>query len=377
MKNQRPFLIIFIFSLVLILYYIDHQPKATAPQFLIHPQSPLTKNIPPYFKSQFIPQPSFLLMSHSATFNVLANGDLLALWFSGSKEGRADVNIWSSRYKHNQWSMAQSVVSPKLLSKGLNQYIKKVGNPSVYRDAHGIFHLFVVSVGPLGGWAISNLNHLYSYDNGKTWSNPKRLVLTPFFNISTLARITAIPLADGGFYLPVYYEFGHTYPELLWFDKKGDLIRQIRMTHDFALIQPTIIARTPSKAQAFLRNHSTPGNILYTQSTNDAGLHWTKPTPTNLYNYDMSIAVIKLSTGPLLMVRNPQNDKHDLVLSTSTDGITWSHAISLEKTIKGSLSYPTIEEHDGIIDILYSWDFKKIKHVRFNLAWLEKKLQES
>lgn len=377
MNERRIFFMFFLFALSLLLYFINNLPKQVAPQFITKPTRSLTTNTPAYFKSQTIPEPASLLMSHSATFTVLSNGELLAFWFAGSKEGRTDVKIWSSRYDGHRWSTAKSIVSPNRLSKGLAQYVKKIGNPSVYRDANEVLHLFVVSVGAVGGWAVSNLNHLYSYDHGNTWSNPKRLILSPFFNISTLDRTRGIALEGGGFYLPVYYEFIHTYPELLWFDNKGDFIRQIRMTSETSLIQPAVVASSPLLGQSFLRNHSNPDKILYMQSTNDAGLTWSKPIATNLHNHDASIAAIKLSTRQLLMVRNLGQDRHTLVLSISTDGLTWSNTITLEKTTSASIGYPAIEEHDGIIDILYSWEYKKIKHVRFNLSWLEKNYRKN
>jgi predicted neuraminidase len=69
------------------------------------------------------------------------------------------------------------------------------------------------------------------------------------------------------------------------------------------------------------------------------------------------------------MVHNP-SDRSMLVLSISDNGIIWHDVAILENTPNMEYSYPFIQYHDGLIDILYTYNRKKIKHVRFNQAWL-------
>lgn len=344
----------------------------------------------PIFESYIIPQPSFLLAAHSATFEVLNNGDLLAFWFAGSHEGKPDVKIWSSRFIHNHWSAAKSVVSPHVLSGQLAQYVRKVGNPVVYKAANGILHLFVVSVGAIGGWSGSNIEHLQSIDNGITWQNAQKLILTPLLNISTLVRTRAIALTDGGFYLPVYHEMIYKYPELLRFDANGRFIQKIRVTSKSDLLQPSVVPVTINTAYAFLRNNGNHDTNLYMQYTKDGGLSWSKPQSTNMTNQDSSIVAVWLpdeqlesqtghaipvdgqgmGNGKFLMVHNPL-DRGRLVLSVSYDGINFKDIKVLENKPGMEYSYPSIQVHDGLIDILYTDEREKIKHVRFNKAWLD------
>lgn len=316
-------------------------------------------------ESSLIPEPHFLLASHSATFTVMNNDDLLAFWFAGSHEGKPDVKIWSSKYESGHWTMATPVVSPEYLSHKLGFYVRKLGNPVVYRDVtHNILHLFVVSVGAIGGWAGSHINHLISEDDGKTWGKPERLVLTPLFNISTLDRTLAIPLKDGGFYLPVYHEMINTYPELLRFNESGIFVSQLRMSTAVGLLQPAIVPLTENIADGFMRNHSKHNDTLYMQKTINAGRAWSEPIATNLQNHDSSIAVAVLKNQTRIMVHNVGTDRSKLVLSKSNDGVTWQNVMVLENEAKQEFSYPVIIVHNGVIDLLYTWKRKQIKHVR-------------
>lgn len=348
----------------------------------------------PLFESYVIPQSASLISSHSATFEVLKNGDLLAFWFAGSHEGKPDVKIWSSRFTSNRWTTARVVVSPQMLSNKLSQYVRKVGNPVVYKAANGVLHLFVVSVGAIGGWSASNMIHLQSLDEGITWGKVEKLSLSPVLNLSTLARTRAIPLDDGGFYLPVYQEMIYTYPELLRFDANGNFIKKIRMTSKRGMLQPAVTAITLDLGYLFLRNKAYHDTSLYMQYTKNGGVSWSKPRATNLSNRDSSIAATLLypdqfelqpkhtpscikcpgiGKGQLLMVHNPL-DRGRLVLSISDDGVIFRDVAILEDKFGMEYSYPSIQTHDGLIDILYTDEREKIKHVRFNQAWLDKQM---
>jgi predicted neuraminidase len=189
------------------------------------------------------------------------------------------------------------------------------------------------------------------------------------FNLSTLVRTNPITLEDGGFYLPVYNEFTATYPELLQFDNHGDFIKQLRMSDSGYLLQPSIVAISENRAIVFLRNKARTNDILYKQDTFDGGLSWNKPQPTNFKNHDSSIVVIRLNNGKLLMVHDVYG-RDQLALAVSKDGVRWQDIKYLENDKGFEFSYPAILEHNGVIDILYTWKRRDIKHVRFNMAWL-------
>lgn len=325
----------------------------------------------PIFESQVIPQPSYLPAAHSSSFTVMPNGDLLAFWFAGTREGSPDVKIWSSTYHLGHWSMAQAMLDPSMIAKANHRYVIKVGNPVIYRAQNGALHLFVVSVS-VGGWSGSTLNHLTSHDDGKTWSKPERIVISPFFNLSTLVRTSAVSLSDGGFYLPVYLELGRKYPELLRFNADGDFVEQTRITAKNRMIQPSVMPISSDSALAYFRNSSTnlDKRELFVSKTSNVGKSWSKPQATNFTNPDSSLEVVNLSDGRYLMVYNQENRSH-LDLAISTDGLSWHKIYELENTFGDEFSYPSVHVNNhGYIDILYTNNRKNIKHVRFNREWL-------
>lgn len=368
-----PFLVVLIIFSTLILL----TPKLNPPKFLIKDNKTASINTAssklPLYKFESIPEPSFLLAAHAATLEVLPNGDLIALWFAGSHEGKPDVKIWQSKYNGTNWEMAHYVVSPAIIAKDTNLFIKKVGNPVVYLANDGKLHLFVVSVG-VGGWSGSSLNHFVSTNNGNNWGNGEKLILSPFINISTLDRTRAVTLSDGGFYLPVYHEFIRTYPELLRFDKNGKFIKQQRLNNHNNLLQPALLPMSDDNALVYMRNNTRHDNILYYQFTHDGGVNWTKPAPTNLTNQDSSLVVAMLG-DTFLMVHNIAK-RNKLALASSKDGINWTDFYLLENSPEGEFSYPAIQVHGDNVDILYTWERKYIKHVSFNKAWLDENIEK-
>ena len=51
-----------------------------------------SKNV--LFESEAILEPNYLVQSHSASIQALADGSLIAVWFAGSHEAKHDVQIW-------------------------------------------------------------------------------------------------------------------------------------------------------------------------------------------------------------------------------------------------------------------------------------------
>ena len=371
---KKLFFIIILCIMVIITYVlIKNTPK---PLFLVNNVVINNESATPFFESQFIPQPAYLKISHSSTITRMPNGDLLAFWFAGSKEGQPDVRIWQSKFSNGKWQMAHSIVSNYSLMHDSYRYISKLGNPVVYSMPNGTLYLFVISVS-VGGWAGSRLNQLISHDEGNSWSRANELVLNPFLNISTLNRTNAVPLQDGGFYLPVYHEFMRSYPFLLRFDANGKFIEQVRISNQNTMLQPSLVAINESNAYVYMRNNNKINNILYRQTTSDGGLNWSAPRATNLTNPDSSLVVAKIAPNKLLMVYNigaSTGNRGKLALATSNDGLNWQYVALLESSIGDEFSYPSILVNGDEIDITYTWSVRKlghvIKHVRFNLAWL-------
>jgi len=159
---------------------------------------------------------------HSATAVTLSDGQLLLFWYGGEREGSADVSIYSRRLESSNrtWGNINKVVERLAVTHDLSRNIRKLGNPIAFEYQKNEVWLFFVSVS-VGGWAGSSINVQKSFDNGKTWNKPQRLISSPFFNISTLVKERPIRYQDGTIGLPVYHEFIGKFGELL---KKKRLI---------------------------------------------------------------------------------------------------------------------------------------------------------
>ena len=112
---------------------------------------------------------------HAASLIALKDGAVRAFWFAGSREGAADVSIYSSVYDSHSanWSAPTVVMDRISAEKGLSRYIAKLGNPVPSRLPDGRLQLFFVTVS-IGGWAGSSISAITSDDEGLSWSNPQR-----------------------------------------------------------------------------------------------------------------------------------------------------------------------------------------------------------
>jgi len=144
--------------------------------------------------------------THAPSLVELGDGRIRAFWFAGSREGAQDVDIRSSVFDpaSNRWGSEQSIANRKDTQRSLRRYVRKLGNPVAHRAADGTLWLFYVTVS-LGGWGGSSITVITSTDDGATWRPARRLITSPFLNISTLVRGAPFNYSDGSIGLPVYH----------------------------------------------------------------------------------------------------------------------------------------------------------------------------
>jgi predicted neuraminidase len=334
----------------------------------------------PRYETQLLPNRSAASV-HSATAAEISGGRLMAFWYGGSREGASDVALYSSVYSLRQkhWSPERAVVTREFAQRHLRRYVRKLGNPVAGRDSKGRLCLYFVSVS-VGGWAGSAVNLIVSEDEGETWSPPRRLLASPFFNISTLVKGAPLLFSDGAVGLPVYHELLGKFGELLRLDSEGRAIGKTRLSWGQSSLQPVIVPRSEKEAVGFLRYAGDPPNRILMVRTADGGVHWSPPARTDLPNPNAAIASTLLSDGALLLAfNNAEEDREDLSLALSKDfGNTWRVVHRFEGE-PGSApapvreySYPWImQDQAGDVHVLYTWGRSRIKHLRFNRAWLE------
>lgn len=357
-------------------------PVSSFPGFVTHDASMVAGERDPCFETGFV-GPSTWPMAHSSSISALQDGQMGAVWYAGSREGAKDVAIYfaeRSTGAGGRWSTPVPVVTRQSASEELLRYVKKVGNPIIFKLSGEEIGLIYVSVS-FGGWSGSSLNLKRSRDGGRTWSPSVRLTLSPFLNISELVRTHPLPLRGGGVAIPLYHEFLGRFPEILWLSSNlGDrdlMVGKTRMSGGRKFIQPSVVPLNAESAVAFMRDMSPQRSIVMSQ-TSDGGISWSRPRSTDLPNPNAGIDSIRLHSGYILMAFNDsRQNRENLKLAVSKNGgQNWNRIITLEEAPDAEFSYPYLaRDGEGLIHLVYTWRRSRIKHVMFNEAWIESQLR--
>ena len=372
-----------------------------------------TSRVVPNLQAQFVSSEPGKAV-HAPSVVELRDGSLRAVWFSGSREGAGDVTIQTAVFNNDsqQWGSESSLFDRNRLQRGLWRYVKKIGNPVIARSPDGSLNLWMVNVS-LGGWAGSAISWSRSKDDGITWSTPKRLVTSPFLNISTLVKAAPLPMTQGQMGLPVYHEFITKFAEVLQIDSNGQVLDKVRIPGSHTSLQPVVLASSALSAQAFMR--ATQGGQVMTSTTGDAGQTWSVATPLVLPNPNSALAGAVLQDGSRWLAFNPATaGREELALTRLDDpavkkitveppeqnvkkasplGIQeYAAVLGAELKSKGAtdsdvaayvssaqrqlctgtncaqeFSYPfLLQSRDRTLHLVYTWHRTRIKHIRID-----------
>lgn len=338
--------------------------------------------VPPSYRESFVSNGA-APTTHSATAVEDTEGNMRAFWFGGSREGARDTAIYTSVQTESGWAPEQITIKREVVQQQLGRYIAKLGNPVVTRDGRGRLWLFFVSVS-VGGWSGSAINAVVSEDNGRSWGNARRLVSSPFFNISTLVKSPPVYFADNTIGLPVYHEFVAKFGELLRLDLDGNVIGKTRLSWGRESLQPAIVPLSQREAVGFMRYSGEAPRRLLMFRSNSGGEGWGEPAKVRLPNPNSAVAALGLEDGGLLLAFNDSEfSRSVLSLAHSSDtGKTWRVIHSFERAPapapnerEAEFSYPwMMRGANGEVHVFYTWSRKQIKHVSFNSAWLKQRL---
>jgi predicted neuraminidase len=354
--------------------------------WMVHPKGPRfpspeqhsTETSAPVFLERFASGGETLEV-HAATAYGTRPDSLTAFWYGGTREGARDVAIYQSRLDGERWDKPRVVVDRGQTEADLDRHIRKLGNASVYQHPDGRLWLFFVTVS-VGGWAGSSISLVESVDNGQTWSRARRLVTSPFLNLSTLVRGSAFAYADGTVGLPMYHEFLGKFGELLRLDRDGRVIDKTRLTTGRDGLQPEVAIVSEDTAVGLLRYAGAPPPRVLHTVTMDGGRTWSQPQKIELPNPDAALDVLAFGSDRLLAVLNDiDKARWRLALAVSDDlGKSWRTVRILEqqqdeKDInRYQFSYPwLLRTGNGNFHVLYTWNKSRIKHVEFNQGWLD------
>ncbi|WP_113911445.1 exo-alpha-sialidase [Roseovarius dicentrarchi] len=331
------------------------------------PPAPLTGGSAPLFRTVLdYTAPSG--QAHSPGIMLREDGYSI-LWFEGTAEARADVDIVGV-------DIAEATVSPvthRVTRGGLSdvfepaQLVVTLGNTVQNDNAQDALYATVVSV---GGWAMASVADVRMGPRGPAWA--RKLNLSPLLNRSFLVKSPMITMADGTHALPAYFEMGQTYGALVRLDGQGRVRDMRRMAGAMKAIQPMVVPLDAQRAVAFLRNFDSAGRRLLITRSEDGGQTWDEVRETDIANPSAPVAALGLGDNRIVMaVNDDAGDGSVLNLTLSEDGgATWQHLHRLEGG-DGDARYPMMRAlPDGRIVLAYSVGAKGgIRVHEFNLAW--------
>lgn len=382
--SQKPARTLVVIPLLLLaivaigyLYFIDRQKVRTPLAFS-------SKNALTQQAGDFTSAGSYMiqvssLSHHSASAVMLDDGSLLLAWFAGSREGAADVAIYTSRIvTPTRISAPRIAVTRQALSMALKRHYAKLGNPVLARLSDGrlVMYLTVVSI---GGWSVSSIAVLTSEDNGASWQAQRELQASPFFNISTLVKYTPIlgTTADNKqlFVLPAYHESFAKYGQYLLLDKQWRTKEVVRLGK--LAIQPSQITHNDA-LYVVMRDKTKQPTQRHIQHWRINSALWAQAqTPITLPNPDAGVDIVALDNAIWLMAYNDsQTNRHNLSLAYSADaGDSWHLLETLEKQAGFEFSYPHFVTNGHFIHLFYTYNRQAIKHLWWSADTIKQRIE--
>ncbi len=321
----------------------------------------LTAQQPAILKSEFIYESAQFPACHASTIAEAKDGSMITSWFGGLKEGAPDVGIWVSRQTVETWSAPVEVANGKQPDGKQHP----CWNPVLFQPKDGALMLFYkVGPSPSTWWGML----MTSDDNGKTWSQPRRLP----DGIAGPIKNKPVQLANGDLLSPTSTE------DKGWrvhFERSSDLgltwttTDSINDGKEIGAIQPSILHQGGDKLQAIGR---TKQSKVFSVESSDSGKSWGPMTLTALPNPNSGTDAVTLKDGTHLLIYNhTPKGRSPLNLAFSKDGKTWEAALVFETT-PGEYSYPAIiQTKDGLVHVTYTWKRQKIKHAIIDPSKLE------
>jgi predicted neuraminidase len=188
--------------------------------------------------------------------------------------------------------------------------------------------------------------------------------------------------------LPLYSD-GFDFSLMAYTDDEGDHWQVSRPIIGAGNVQPTLARRSDGVLVAFFRDNGPPPKRVIQSESYDRGETWSRPADTALRDPGAGVEVVALRSGAWALVHNDtETGRHRLAVSASFDeGRTWPHSRLLEDDPPGAggYSYPSaLQSADGTIHVTYSAapprapgeEERKetIRHVRFSESWFLEKV---
>lgn len=358
---------------------------------------------------------------HGSCLVEAPDGSLLAAWFHGSGERKADdVRIEAARLPagketwDERFTLADTPGYPDC-------------NPSLHVDANGRLWLFYPTILD-HHWEGALLKYRVSSDwmgsKPPRWEQSEVLHVTPGPEFTTTVshalpvleqqaaaatweastrrevaeylesmrshstnelyrRLGWMPRAhplsvDGRLVLGLYHD-GFSFSLMAFTDDAGVHWQVSPPLIGGGNIQPSLVRRRDGTLVAWMRDNGPPPKRLQVAESRDRGTTWGPVSDSEIPNPGSGADVISLADGTWAFIGNDTEDgRHSLAVWLSDDeGRSWKWRRHLENdpTRKGSFSYPSlIQTRDGLLHATYSVALpggEAIQHAAFNAEWVK------
>jgi predicted neuraminidase len=313
---------------------------------------------------------------HASTLVKLRDGELLAAFFAGEREGAGDVAIWLISTQGGIW---QTPVR-QIAESGLAHW-----NPVLHTEGDTVWLFY--KVGPtvhtwVTRWTVS-------HDRGHTWSAVQELVpgdplprgpvknkLIVMSNGEWLAPGSIETEDSWDVFADISANKGQTWHKVdvpithlqpvsagnteVWSGLAANALWETDVKRVFqwdGVIQPTLWESAPGRIHMLMR--STRG-FIYRSDSSDYGRSWCAAYATGLPNNNSGIDLVRCDDGCLALVLNPVagnwGRRYPISVYLSTDnGASWTPLLDME-TQEGEFSYPAIIADGRHIHLSYTWN---------------------
>ena len=296
---------------------------------------------------------------HASTVLPLDNGEILASWFGGTKEGKDDVRIFVSKRVDGVWQTPVKIAVDEETPHW---------NPVLFKLNDGRIALYFKYGKSID--LVWKTYVVYSEDNGNTWTAPAELVEGDTTGGRGPVKNKPIYLADGTLLAPASHEPSkETWAAFCDISKDNGKTWEMSAYvptgegEDFVpMIQPTLWQDDEGNVHMLLR---TSKEKVFKSDSADGGRTWCKAYDTGLLNPNSGIDLVK-DDKEIYLVYNPTDknwgDRTPLLLAVSKDnGNSWETVLTLEEAEVGreedvEYSYPAITAHGGKLHITYTYN---------------------
>jgi hypothetical protein len=338
-------------------------PPAATPGFA-PPPGAAPSALPALFSSVLLPPSK---APAEPTLTLLSNGRLAAAWSADSQDDAEGRSIWLSIEEADGWRPPLRIASRESTAAGTLTHAGRLGQPLLHAEGSWL-HLWYTSRDGLAG---DSLNHSFSTNGGQAWTKPAKLEISPLAGGELRPDAPPVSFDDGGLGLLLSRSFMSAHSSWLRLSATGQILGLQRLPGPGE--RAAAIALDTQRAVALQRDPAS--RQLQLANTADGGQSWQTGDKLPMSSADSRLALLRLSSGRLLLAGNPGPGRETLQLWLSRDGgQRWQLSRSIEEGADdvADFSEPALLlGRDGRIHLAYRWRQQAIKLASFSEAWLD------